>query len=548
MKNKTTMQTTLTFHSVLNHTDIGRHFCNFLKNQNQEETWKFILASQLLEVLIQKQENEKRAKKQLQIILNTYFDSRARDKHFQLQKTKENEFLFSLISDSKFEKNLELLYAPIITLKNRHLPTYEFVEFPKFVETPEAQKLCKIYEKNKELVLPVLSKVFQYKDEDFEIPQLQERDFQFFKEIELEDKREWDQVLESENSKIYQSFQNYLPRISFLELPQCVNYEVDFECSFQEALCGVLHKYFEHDSISIFFKTVDYQKDYFVIDQYVQMPPKNVRVRRMICTLVYENGSVFGLIKPLKIPDLDFMKLCDLKFLRKGKEHIEKGIQEFLYFGFRFVKLREDKTRLIFNAIHQGISKKLGSPKTMISMKVKHDQKIYLDGIQSFKGKKISDFYKEFNEIKNGMPADPFAKMLLDLDLDQYESKEIKKEMIQVKEVKKQSSTTYIKIRHEKEFTIQESFMDRISKSLQHSETPIEGELMENVSKSLISSKESNGIGKKLNDFNMSDFANSERFMDLDTECLTDILEKVDVDPNEFQQFYDQLDPSALKF
>jgi hypothetical protein len=530
---KTKIQTTLTFHSVLNHTDIGKHFCIFLKKENKEETWKFIVATQLLEVLIQKPENEKRSKKQLQLILNTYFDLRTREDHLKQQKTKENEFLFSLIADSKFEQNFELLYAPIITLKNRHLQIYEFVEFQKFVETPEAQKLCKIYEKNKELVLPVLSKVFQYKDEDFEIPHLQEKDFQFFKEIELEDKREWDQILESENSKIYQSFQNYLPRISFLELPQCVNYEVDFDCSFQEALCGVLHKYFEHDSISIFFKTVDYQKDYFIVDQYVQRPPQDVRVRRMICTLVYENGSVFGLIKPLKIPNLDFMKPHNLKFLRKGKEQIEKGIQEFLYFGFRFVKLREDKTRLIFNAIHQGISKRLGSPKTLVTMKIRHDQKIYLNAIESFKGKKISDFYKEFNEIKNGMPCYPFSKMLWDLNLDQYESKM----SIQVKEIEQQSSTTFIKIKHEKD-SLKEEQSSILSKILQVCENPVEGELLENVSRSLLSEEK-----KNLNDFDMKELT-SERFMDLDTERLTDIFD----DSNDFQKFYDQLDPSALKF
>jgi hypothetical protein len=529
-------QTTLTFHSALTHTDIGKHFCNYLKKQNKEETWKFIVATKLLEVLIQKPENNKRSKKQLELILNTYFDNRTRETHLKLQNTKENEFLFCLIADSKFEQNFELLYAPIITLKNTHLPNFEFTEFPKFVETPEAQKLCKVYEKNKELVLPVLSNVYKYKEEDFERKELRETDFNFFREIEKEDKQEWDEVHVSENVKIHQSFQNYLPRISFLELPQCVNFEMEFDCTFQEALCGVLHRYFEKDSICIFFQTIDYQKDYFIVEQYIQRPTVHVRVRRMICSLKYENGSIVGLMKPLKIPNLDFMKTSELKFFRKGKEIIEKGSQDFLYFGFRFIKLGENKTKLTFNALHQGVSKKLGSPKTLITMKLKQDYKTYLKGIQEFQGKRIADFSPLFNETKNGMPLDPFAKMLLDMNLDQYETypvKHIKLVTIQNQPVK----TKYVKIKKEKEILPEESIMDLISKSVNsgNSLNFLDGMLMENVSNSFLSG-EKKEKKQKLDDFNLEDFANSERFMDLDTNCLSDILD-FEIDFNLLDQF-----------
>jgi hypothetical protein len=511
-----------------------------LKKNNKEETWKFIIATQLLEVLIQKPENEKRSKKQLQLILNTYFDNRTREANFKLQTTKENEFLFNLISDSKFEQNFELLYAPIITLKNAHLPNYEFTEFPKFVETSEAQKLCNVYEKNKELVLPVLSKEYQYKEEDFEKSQLEERDFKFFSEIEKEDKNEWDEVHVSESVKIHQSFQNYLPRISFLELPQCVNFEMEFDCTFQEALCGVLHKYFEKDSICIYFQTTAYEKDFFIIEQYVQRPTVDVRVRRMICSLRYENGSVVGLMKPLKIPNLEFMKTSQLKFFRKGKEIIERGSQDFLYFGFRFVKLGYNKTKLTFNALHQGVSKKLGSPKALISMKLKQDHKTYLTGIQEFQGKKIVDFTELFSQTKNGLPSDPFAKMLLDLNLDQYET--IFKE---IKIVEQKQPTTFIKIKKEKR-KHEEYFTDSIN-NIQKIENPLsflDGMLMENISNSFISNKK-NHFEKNLDDFKLDDFENLERFMDLDTNCLSDILD-FEMDSNEIKSYFDQTDSSSF--
>jgi hypothetical protein len=80
------VQTFLTFYSVLNHSDIGKTFCNYLKKQNKEETWKFIVSSQLLEILVQKS-NKTRATKQIKLILKNFFHEKTR-KHRELSSFK----------------------------------------------------------------------------------------------------------------------------------------------------------------------------------------------------------------------------------------------------------------------------------------------------------------------------------------------------------------------------------------------------------------------------------------------------------------------------
>jgi hypothetical protein len=405
-------QTTLTFYSVLHHTDIGKSFCNFLKKEKKEETWKFIVSAQLLEVYIQKN-NDKRIQKQLKQLL-TNFDSK-NSKFFT--NDEETKILFQNISNFEDEENIHFIYKDIIMLKNKLIPTYE-QEFVKFNSTTEAKKLCKTYEKNKLLVLPILSKKYEHKDIDFEKNFFEERDFEFFHLLEKEDSNEFEKIHTSENLTNFWCHQNYLPNVSFLDIPQFTRSISTYDCSLEEAAIGVLYKYFENDPMCVFFKVIEFQKEYFIVDQYVRRQPPHIRLRRMICTLKFENGSIFGIMKPLKVPELQFLQFQDMKFFKKGEEVIERGVQDFYYCGVRITP-KGNKTQIVLNCIFNGKYGNMGAPKSLVNLKTMEYYKQFTDGIHIARGKQIEDFKNEFNEIKNGLPLDPFAKMLYELNLHQ---------------------------------------------------------------------------------------------------------------------------------
>jgi hypothetical protein len=93
------VQTFLTFYSVLNHSDIGKTFCNYLKKQNKEETWKFIVSSQLLEILVQKS-NKTRATKQIKLILKNFFH----EKQENTGNCRVSKFIFHHFGKEKNKK------------------------------------------------------------------------------------------------------------------------------------------------------------------------------------------------------------------------------------------------------------------------------------------------------------------------------------------------------------------------------------------------------------------------------------------------------------
>jgi hypothetical protein len=399
-------QSTLTFNSVLNHSDIGRHFCNYLKKEKKEETWKFVIATSLLEVLVQKS-NNKKATTQLKQILKQFFP---KNQVLQLKESMVPLYKKILVTESFNE-----LHPLLLELKNQIMLCYEYEEFKKFIQTPESRKLCLTYEKNKLLVVSTLSNEFRFTDENFETI-ITQRDLEFYRKFERENVDDWGSNTLTEGNKMWYTYLNYFPGVSFLEVPQTCRQECDLNCSFQEALIGILHNYFQNDSFCIFYRTVDFQKDFFIVEQYMHRPPLHVRVRRMICTLVYENDSVLCILKPLKIPHMSFVKFQEMNFFKKGKEVVERGVQDFFYYCFRIIKISDKKSKFISNCVVHGVSGTLGYPKSIIVKKAVQFFKIFTDGIKMAEGKEIKDFKMEFNEMKYGLPTNPFAKILYALN------------------------------------------------------------------------------------------------------------------------------------
>jgi hypothetical protein len=407
----------LTFYSVLNHSDIGKCFCVYLKKQNKEEMWKFIVSSQLLEIFIHKS-SKKRATAQIQQILTNFF----LNENMKFLGNDENlKKKFHQIFQMKNE-SLDDIYPLIIDFKNIIMPIFKNHYLKQFNETKEARKLCETYKNQKKLVIQI-SKEYQVTEVDFESKEIKKRDIDYFRKLENEDQNDWLPIFSNEFMKLFQSYQHHLHDVKILEIPIVIRGNVIFDGNFQETAIGILHRFFENDSISVFFKVIEYNKDNFIVEQYVKRPPGNVRLRRLVCTLKYENNSIFGIMKPLKIPEMEFLKFKEVSYVKNGKEITERGVQDFYYSFLRISMLNENQTKFSTISIHDGRFGISGIPIDIIVQKCDEFYEQFVEKIKKSKGKKISDFKEFSNEIKDGFPRDPYAKMLFDLNIDQCQAK-----------------------------------------------------------------------------------------------------------------------------
>jgi hypothetical protein len=514
---------TLTFYSVLNHSDVGKTFCNYLKKENKEETWKFIVSSQLLEILVQKS-NKKRATKQIKQTL-TFFDKNNK----KMLETTETQNLFSSILEKKKTQNLDQLYPLIIDLKNLLLPIYKNIEFKNFQSTLVAKKLCETYSTNKQLVLD-LSKEEGMNDSDFERHLLQKKDFEYLNKLLSEEEKDWVHVNSIENMKIFLSFQHYLHNVKFLELPVIVRSQGFHDGNLQEAVAAIFDKLLENDSTCVFFKVIDYQPNQFIADQYLRRPPGETRVRRLVCTIKYENDSLIAISKPLKIPEMEFLKYQNMKFFRNGEEQIERGVQEFFYSGLKFTRINDYQCKFETITIIDGRFGISGVPQARVNLKISEGYKQMHANFKKTKGKKIVDFKEQFNEMKHGLPSNPFAKMLYDLNLDQYEPQKKENKVIdnilgniQIPSILNQENSKesfsieslIVKTLNQKKETEGEL---KITNSLKDDIPPdvLEGELMENITKHIEITKEDQNE-------NVEDY--SEMNLAFSDDCLSEIFD-----------------------
>jgi succinate dehydrogenase flavin-adding protein (antitoxin of CptAB toxin-antitoxin module) len=558
-------QTFLTFYSVLNHSDIGKHFCNFLKMEKKEEKWKFVVSVQLFEGY-SKSANKTKANKQMKQILSYFHEKNLKE------QTDETKDVFRKILEKKIDESDSELYSLIIDLKNKLVSHFEKNEFQRFNSTKEAKKLCKTYERSKLLVLPILAQEFQYKNEDFEKIIFSKKDFEFFQKLEKEKVDDWEHIVISEKMKIHICHHNYLPQVSFLDSPQFVKKTLTYKCNFQEAAFGVLYKYFENNPNCVFFKTVEYNKDSFIIDHYLKRPNYHIRVTRMICTLIYEDGTIFALMKPLKIPELEFLAFKDMKFFKQGEEVIQQGVQDFFFIGVRIIPISSNEVEVHASTLFQGRFGSMGVPKHLLTLKSTEFYNQFDEGIKLAKGKKIKDFKDECNKIKHGLPLNPFAKMLYDLNIDQFEtsptlkkdeknsfpspkksepevksqkrsSKNMMSNILNVlkindkklvennflfniaEKVKKENEPILVSIMNEKEIpVINENILSNICEIIEnktpHSTKYLEGEFLENISRNFLSPTVK--TENELTEMNLS--LSDLELTEMNEDCLTDIL------------------------
>eukprot|EP01080_Neovahlkampfia_damariscottae_P001473 gene1473-12091_t len=421
------------FKSVLLVPEIAQAFYHFLKQEYATDNWDFILEVNKLQELAKKK-NPQRLLKHAKNIFATYIETSS-PKEILIGKT-QKKFITEEIKKLG-NKNWNLKVAPNALfegLKNLVMLEYKNDSFKRFSKEPDCLKLLEKYKKNRNVLLPQLSMVFNYKDEDFDITTTEKKDIAFLDRFIL-DNPNWQLIFTDKNQKTsaFTSKWNYLPNVSFLSDTYLnIKYQMTFDYSLQEVACVLFSGYQYNDPLATDVRTIEYKnKSHVIFQQTTSVGAlKESRFKRLIYTVDYdpEEKVLSVRAKPTRIPGAPFLKSHNYEITGKNGEVTgkTKGIQYFTYYIYKLTAVGEKKT-LVEQVIAgdvggKGISNSLAE-KRLLGITSNLHKKLKELGDRT----KIKDFKYEFNDLWEGIPNEPLGKLIYDLDIDSQDEEHQKK-------------------------------------------------------------------------------------------------------------------------
>jgi hypothetical protein len=417
-KNSTELDSpdTLVFNSTLKNKEITKCFHEYLTEIKFSNRWDFIMSAQVLNAQIDKGEYIP-AIEQIKHIIHTFFTSETKPLNLISQNTKD---IVSKISENWKNQSLIEIKMLIDVLQQLLIKDYQTIYFPNFLKTPVAQKLTKKYKKDKKVVVPKLSQLFEYENIDFESETFNPKDLEFVRHFESENYQHWDSIYVSDEIKCYKSNRNYFPNLTFVENLDNVVLEFTFNFSFEETVCALMHNFFDKDQSIVYCKVVDYvEKEYVLIDQHVRIPASIPRYKRYLSSMHYESGKFFLINKPVKIGKVDFLEktLADIYHPKTKKFQKENAIQDFLFQSAVITKISENKTKFKYlTHLDLGFGS-WGVPNTLIKWKAQGLYSMFILQLKKLNFKKFQDLKEELSKMKDGLPLNPLGKLLCDLNI-----------------------------------------------------------------------------------------------------------------------------------
>eukprot|EP01080_Neovahlkampfia_damariscottae_P001362 gene1362-11984_t len=422
------------FKSVLVVPEIGTAFYDFLKKEFNTDNWDFILEVNKLEDLTKKK-NQKKILKQVQDIKTAFVEPKS-PKEIFIGEVQKKTILQELEKLDKKSWNLEIspfqLFEP---LKKLLVMEYKNDSFRRFSREPECLSLLEKYKTNRNVLLPQLSMIYNYVDEDFDSKVIEKKDREFIQKFS-EDNPNWELAYNNKKTKCstFLSNWNYLPNVSFLSNEfACIKYQMFFEYSLQQVACAVFLNYHQNDSTTVETRVLEFKNQDHAILQLNQKIGTftELRTRSTIYSFDYEaDKKKLTLIgKPTRTYDASFLKSGTINtgFTKGGDAtSSSKGIEFFLYYITIFTEIAENRTMIErINVIDMGLS---GVPKVLVDKRLEQFYSSTVKSIESFgEKKKIKDFKYEFTDLWEGIPLQPMGKLLYDLDIDRKDEEHRKK-------------------------------------------------------------------------------------------------------------------------
>jgi hypothetical protein len=407
---------TLLFSSTLKNQEISKCFHEFLTEIKFSNRWDFILASQVLNSYIQKNEYNQ-AVEHIKIIMRTFFNSETKPLNLISERTKE--IASKMTSNWKNQSLIELKML-IDILQDLLVKDYQNIHFPEFLKTPVAQKLIKKHKKDKKIVVPKLSQLIEYEDIDFDSEMFNPKDVEFCSQFSNENRQHWESIYVSSKIKCFKSKLNYFPNVSFIENLDNFILEFEFDYTFEETICALFYNYSEKDINVVYSKVIDYkEKESALIEQHIRIQSRCPRYKRYLISMHYDSGKLMIINKPVKMGNAEFLAKSKMEiFNPKTKTFdMETAIQDFVFQSLIISKVSQNKSKFTLQLNTDLGFGSWGVPTTLIKWKASGLHKEYHKHFDNLKLKKFQDLKQSFSEMKEGFPVNPHGKLLCDLNI-----------------------------------------------------------------------------------------------------------------------------------
>jgi hypothetical protein len=413
------------FQSVFIVPEIGSAYYQFLKKEYNTDTWDFILEFQTFEKLLKKN-NHKRIFLQVKSMTETFIQEKS-PKELVIGNTLKDFILEKQKQLSETGWNIDIrpleLFEPvkqIITMEHKN------DAFKRFIRTKACLKLVEKHQNVKGVLLPQVSKVFSYKDEDFQNVPLTDQDSEFMKIMQL-DNTDWKISYSDKKNKVtgYISYWNFFPDLTFLS-PNSVNSKVEiiFNSSLQVAALTCMSNYLLIDPMVINHKILEYKPGEYVKVQFTlslgfMMGPTRIETVYYSVTYDPEKKQIVLRTKPCQMEDWKFLEEKKTKISkRNAKESITKTIQFFTW--NQMILTQIDENRTLYEYIFMlDLGGKTKVPKLLLAkLRASSEFSAYSKKMKGIpKNATFEDYKYELNKLWEGLPVDPLGKLIMDLDI-----------------------------------------------------------------------------------------------------------------------------------
>jgi hypothetical protein len=279
------------FKSIFSVPEISLAWISFLKQEFNDENWQFIQQLQELEKITKKKDHFKIFKLVESIIAQ--FISEKSPKEIAVGKAHKENILKEFKKVSKKSWNISVspleLFEP---LKNMIILEYKNDSFKRFTRTEECLKLVEKHQKNQQVLLPQLSMVYNYTDEDFKQKPLTTKDIEFLNHFQ-EDNPNWEMVYEDKKNKVYafRSEWNYFPNVEFIGKTYINGkIQITFDYPLQKVACAIFGNYKNQDPFATRTRVLEYKhNDHVIIEQNSVMAAfQEPRIKKMYYAMEYD--------------------------------------------------------------------------------------------------------------------------------------------------------------------------------------------------------------------------------------------------------------------
>eukprot|EP01080_Neovahlkampfia_damariscottae_P010232 gene10232-2652_t len=404
---------TMEFNATLINKEIREAFIQFLSTEKNTNNWNFILLAHLLGTHIEKKKY-KHAIETMNSILHIFFIQETIK--LQLKYQNSQEICFQIQKCWKNKKFSEVSTL-IDLLKDILIQEYHKFFFPKFLSLPKSLKLIEKFRNDEKIIIPKITQIYEYTDDDFIDGKITQKDIDFFDEISNE-KSFAQPDIKVDNVGLLFSNYNYLPKLTFIDDAKIIKFDIIFNYPLEQTACVLFDNCLVNDPQLTNYDLLKYHpNDYFIIQCYSNTWGIVPTIRKSVYSIKYQKKKIDFYVKPMKIKDIDFhqYQMLDIKGT-DGKVEKKLGIQEFHFSHVELIQLEENKTLMKAN-LFLGLGKKAwGIPKNVLSLKF-HDY--YTKNLEKLKktcGREtIDDYKKRFTRMKNGIPLDPVGNLVYEV-------------------------------------------------------------------------------------------------------------------------------------